>query len=133
VEREISGRRAVEELLRYDASVQIAARTATEAVTVASANIAAGEQVILLLGSANRDGAVFPAPDRLDLARDLAGRHLAFGSGIHACIGAPLARIEGEIAITALAPVLRRAQLTGAPSYRTEGVLRGLGALPLRC
>jgi cytochrome P450 len=132
VGKEVTGRAATEELLRYDSPVQIAARTTTEAVAVADAQVPAGAQVLLLLGSANRDAGTFDEPDRLDLARANASRHLAFGSGVHSCLGAPLARMEGEIALSALGPLLRRAEVEVEPRYRAQGVLRGLDELRLR-
>ncbi|MBW8484983.1 cytochrome P450 [Actinomadura parmotrematis] len=128
---------AVEELLRYDPPVQLTLRTALADTELAGHEIAKGQLVLLLIGAANRDPAVFADPDRLDLARYLDGgasgpaaRHLAFGLGIHFCLGAPLARLEGELALRGL---LDRdpALLPGAPAYRANLVLRGLAALPV--
>jgi hypothetical protein len=95
---------AVEEMLRYETPVQIAARVATEECVIAGVPIAAGTPLTLHLGSANRDPARFTDPDRFDIAR-AQGRHLAFGQGVHYCLGAALARMEGEIA---LGTMLRR-------------------------
>lgn len=89
---------AIEELLRYDSPVQRAERVALEDVVVSDKCIRRGERVFLVVGSANRDPAQFEQPDRLDLARR-ENKHIAFGQGIHFCIGAPLARLEGAIAI----------------------------------
>ena len=94
--------RAVEELLRYDSPVQATARTTLEDISIGSRTIGPGQRVVLLLGSANRDPHVFEEPDRLLLDRD-PNQHLAFGGGIHFCLGAPLARIEGRVAFSELA------------------------------
>ena len=93
---------AVEELLRYDSSVQVTGRTTLEDVDeIGGIALAKGQSVVCLLGSANRDPAVYADPDRLDITRaDV--RPLSFGGGIHYCVGAQLARIEGEIAIATL-------------------------------
>ena len=122
-------RGAVEELLRYDAPVQYAVRVAREDVDVGVRTIAAGRQVLALLGSANRDPDAFPDPDRLDITRR-DNRHIAFGFGIHFCLGAPLARIEGETAFRALVSRFRRIELlTEAPEYKENITLRGLRSL----
>ncbi|HEX6472773.1 MAG TPA: cytochrome P450 [Streptosporangiaceae bacterium] len=120
---------AIEELLRYDPPVQLTMRTALEDVELAGERVCRGESVLLLLGAANRDPDAFPEPDRLDLAR-APERHLAFGLGIHYCLGAPLARLEGRIALTEL--FRREVSLAGELSYRDNLVLRGLAALPVR-
>ncbi len=95
---------AVEELLRYDSPVQKMSRWTTESVTIGRTTVPKGQLVVSLLGAANRDPERFPDPDRLDVARRH-GAHVAFGRGIHTCLGAGLARIEAQIAIGA---VLRR-------------------------
>ncbi|MDN3353922.1 cytochrome P450 [Actinomadura sp. DC4] len=124
---------AVEELLRYDPPVQLSVRAALEDTEVAGQPIRRGEMVMLLLSAANRDPEVFADPDRLDLTRwvNEAPRHLAFGQGIHFCLGAPLARVEGQIALTAL---VRRgvAPVPGPPKYKNNLILRGLAELPVR-
>jgi cytochrome P450 family 107 subfamily K polypeptide 1 len=97
------------------------------------ARIRRGEMVLGLIGSANRDGAHFAAPDALDLARD-PNRHLGFGLRAHYCIGAPLARLETQIAITSLlerAPNLRLAVRPGSLPWRKHAFLRGLRQLPV--
>ena len=123
---------AVEELLRYDSSVQVTGRTTLENVDeIGGIALAKGQSVICLLGSANRDPAVYADPDRLDITRaDV--RPLSFGGGIHYCLGAQLARIEGEIAIATLLRRLPRLQLDDPehPDWRKTFVLRGLNALP---
>jgi cytochrome P450 len=120
---------AVEELLRYDSPVQMTARIAHETFAYYGHTIRRGQEVAFLLGAANRDPARFRNPDRLDLARG-DSRHLSFGGGIHYCLGAPLARLEGEIAFSTLArrmPTLRLA--AEEVTYRDNFLLRGLGAL----
>jgi cytochrome P450 len=124
---------AIEELLRYDSSVQLTGRTALEDVSVGGVDIAKGEAVLCLLGAANRDPAVYADPDRLDIARPNI-RPMSFGGGIHYCLGAQLARIEGEIAINTLLRQLPGLKLDDAerPDWRQTFVLRGLNTLPAR-
>ena len=123
---------AIEELLRYDGTVQMTGRTAKEDVVVGGQPIEAGEICILLIGSANRDPARYADPERVDVARkDI--HHLAFGAGAHYCLGAPLARVEAHIAFTEM---FRRLPSTvhatsDAPEWRENIVLRGLKSLPL--
>jgi cytochrome P450 PksS len=121
---------AVEELLRFDGPLETATeRYAREDVTVAGVKIPRGALVYAVLASANRDERQFPNPDTLDLSRE-PNRHLAFGLGVHYCLGAPLARLEGQIAIGALVrrvPNLRISQ--GSLRWRRGLVLRGLEAL----
>jgi cytochrome P450 len=124
---------AIEELLRYDSSVQMTGRVALEDIDdVAGKKIPKGESVLCLLGSANRDPAVYPdRPDRLDITRPNV-KPLSFGGGIHHCLGAQLARIEAEIAIATLLrrlPHLRIDDLE-SPEWRPTFVLRGLRRLP---
>jgi cytochrome P450 PksS len=125
---------AVEELLRYDSPVQFASeRYAREEITIAGVAIAPGEMVQPLLGSANRDERQFDRPNELDLARE-PNRHLAFGQGVHYCVGAPLARLEGQIAINTLLqrfPDLRLAVPSQALRRRRSLGLRGLESVPL--
>ena len=90
----------IEEVLRYDAPVQLVLRRATERVEIAGAEIPGGATVVLLLGSANRDEVQFPSPDVLDTGRDTRG-HLGFGFGTHYCLGAGLARLEARLALEA--------------------------------
>jgi pimeloyl-[acyl-carrier protein] synthase len=123
---------AVEELLRYDGPVQRTARVASDEATIGGRTIRKGDMVMPFIGAADRDPAQFPDPDRLDLSRG-DNRHLAFGWGIHFCLGAPLARVEGQIAIDALVQRLPRLALVGdAPEYRQSLTLRGLKTLPVK-
>lgn len=123
---------AVEELLRYDGPVQRTGRIAAADVDIAGTAIPAGALVTGLIGSANRDPAHFADPDRLDVGRT-DNRHLAFGWGIHFCLGAPLARLEGQLAFGTLLRRLPDLALdTTEPRWRVGSVLRGLEALPVR-
>src|SRR5213593_2041883 len=123
---------AVEELLRYDGPVQRTARIPSTDVTIGGRSIGKGEMVMPFIGAADRDPAQFPDPDRLDLART-DNRHIAFGWGIHFCLGAPLARVEGQIAIDALVRRLPKLELvTDEPEYRESLTLRGWKTLPVR-
>jgi pimeloyl-[acyl-carrier protein] synthase len=120
---------AVEELLRYDAMVQLVSREATEGIDLAGQTFRAGDNVILALGAANRDPARFPDPDQLDLGRDN-GPHLTFSQGMHHCLGAALARLEGQITIGTLVrrfPDMRL--ITPDVRYRDHLVMRGLTEL----
>jgi cytochrome P450 len=122
---------AVEELLRYDAPFQFMQRQARQNVEIGGVPIRAGERVWLMLGAANRDPAVFPDQDRLDVTRSY-HRQIAFGLGIHFYIGAPLARLEGQIGFTAL--VRRFAEIslaTAALEWLPKLPNRGLKALPV--
>lgn len=123
---------AIEEFLRYDSSVQMTGRVALEDVDLGGVKIPRGESVLCLLGSANRDPAVYPdRPDRLDVTRQNV-KPLSFGGGIHFCLGAQLARIEAEIAIATLLrrlPDLRIDDVEN-PEWRPTFVLRGLKRLP---
>jgi pimeloyl-[acyl-carrier protein] synthase len=123
---------AVEELLRYDGPVQRTARVASDDATIGGRTIRKGDMVMPFIGAADRDPAQFPDPDRLDLARG-DNRHIAFGWGIHFCLGAPLARVEGQIAIDTLVRRLPRLELaTESPEYRQSLTLRGLKTLPVK-
>lgn len=125
---------AVEELLRYTGSVDIATeRYAREDVTVAGETIPRGEMVLAVVASANRDERQFPHPNLLDIARE-PNKHLAFGLGTHFCLGASLARLEGQIAIATLlrrAPELRLAAPPDRLRWRRGLLLRGLESLPV--
>ena len=122
---------AVEELLRYDSPVQMTTRLATDDLTLGGARIGQGELVKLWLGAANRDPAQFSAPDGLDLAR-ADNRHLAFGYGMHFCVGAALARLEGQVALGTLVGRFPNLALTDEPlEYHGTQVFRALKRLPI--
>jgi len=121
----------VEETLRYDNSTQLMARTAAREAEIHGQTIRAGDKVLLLIGSANRDERVFPDPDVYDLHRDTS-EHLSFGRGIHFCLGASLARLEARVA---LEEVLRRLPGFRIDEARLERVhstnVRGFSAMPV--
>src|SRR5439155_10769574 len=124
-------RPAVEELLRFYPPVQLTGRIPLEDVVIGGVQVRRGQQVVALVGAANRDPAQFAQPDRLDLSRE-PNRHIAFGGGIHHCLGAALARAEGQVAIGTL---VRRARtielLTDEPVWKGTITLRGLATLPV--
>ncbi|MYQ57365.1 cytochrome P450 [Streptomyces sp. SID4926] len=125
---------ALDELLRYDSPVSAATfRFTTEPVTLGGTEIPAGHPVLIALGAANRDPARFAAPDTLDLTRDAAG-HLAFGHGIHRCLGAPLAKAEAEIALGAVLRRFPAIHLAVPPEHvrwRRTRLVRGPESLPV--
>jgi cytochrome P450 len=132
-------RPAVEEVLRWDSPVQLDSRTAFEDLELHGVPVRAGDMVLLLLGAANRDPRAFPDPDRFDVGRYL-GRDAAppasFGAGIHHCIGAALARAEGQVVFDRLLdrfPVIEPGWPDGdRPAHRASPVLRGVESLPVR-
>jgi hypothetical protein len=125
-------RSAVEEVLRYDAPVHFAFRTAKEDIALDDKVISKGSQLLLLLASGNRDPDRFPDPDRFDIARE-DNHHLAFGFGPHFCLGAPLARLEGEVFFRTLVQRFGAIELlVEAPEYKPNIVNRGLASLPVR-
>jgi unspecific monooxygenase len=119
---------AVEELLRFDPPLHMFTRYALEDVEIEGLRLAKGERIGLLLGAANRDPAVFARPDHLDLAR-APNPHVAFGAGIHFCVGAPLARREMRIALEVLFRRLPGLRLAEPPRYRDAYHFHGLTAL----
>ena len=122
---------AVEELLRYDSPVQmLSGRSAPGDLTVAGFDISEGQQVLVMLGAANRDAAVFSDPGRLILDRAQQAP-LSFGGGIHYCLGAPLARLEAQVAFPALLARFPRLALAGEPVGRDGTALRGHASLPI--
>ncbi|MEU6348440.1 cytochrome P450 [Streptomyces sp. NPDC047072] len=124
---------AVEEMLRYEGPVENATfRYALEPLEIAGAAVAAGEPVMVCLSAGDRDGSRYPAPDRFDIRRDPRG-HLAFGHGIHFCLGAPLARLEARTAIGTLLDRAPGLALDGPAGEWLPGMLiRGVRSLPVR-
>jgi unspecific monooxygenase len=125
----------VEEMLRFDSALQLFERTATEDVEVGTGEDAVvvekGQRIAALLGAANRDPAVFDAPDRFRVDRD-PNNHLAFGVGVHFCLGAPLARMELAESVTTLFATVPDLELAGEPESRGTFVLRGHRRVPVR-
>ena len=122
---------AVEELLRYDSSVQLTGRVTNAEGEIGGKTLGASESVVVLLGAANHDPAHYPEPDRLDVGRAHV-RPLSFGGGIHHCLGAQLARLEAELVFTALVERLPNLGLLekASPAWRANFTLRGLSRLP---
>lgn len=124
-------RASVDELLRWDPSVQLAWRLPLVDLELEGGwRLPAGRDVVVVIGSANRDPRAFPAPDVLDLSRS-AGRHLSFGSGPRHCLGATLARLQVEVALDALVTRVPRLRLAGEPVRGDSFTLRGLTSLPI--
>lgn len=123
---------AVEEILRYESPVQRTGRVALQDTEVAGRPVRTGSLIVLLLGGANRDPEVFRDPHRFDVQRPEADQHMAFSSGIHYCVGARLARLEGEVGLRALFRRFPDLTLAGAPHRRPTRVLRGYDAIPVR-
>jgi len=124
---------AIEEMLRYDCPVQSTMRHIRQDVEIAGTKVAANTPVFVILAAANRDPAKFKSPDVFDIGRE-PNEHLAFGDGIHFCLGAALARLEGSIAINALLerfPKLRPANPEAPLTYKGSYFLRGLASLPM--
>ena len=121
----------VEEMLRFDSALQLFERTATEPVQVGDVELQPGEKVAALLGAANRDPAVFARPDEFDVARD-PNPHLAFGVGVHFCLGAPLARMELVESVGALFARFPDLGLAAEPESRGTFVLRGHRSVPVQ-
>jgi cytochrome P450 len=119
---------AVEEMLRFDSSLQLFERTATEDVQICGTTVPRGHKIAALLGAANRDPDVFAEPDRFDVTR-APNPHLGFGAGIHFCIGAPLARVEVQSVLTALRRRMPGLELAAVPRRRPEFVIRGVHEL----
>jgi cytochrome P450 len=122
---------AVEEVLRHDSPVQITGRTAKDGASLAGRDVRPATRVTVLLGAANRDPEVFAEPERFDIARGNARDHLAFSAGIHYCVGAGLARMEGAIGLRALAERFPGLRVSGRPVRRDLQTLRGFEHLPV--
>ena len=121
---------AIEELMRFDSPLQLFERTATEDVEIGGVTVPRGQKIAALLGSANRDPAMFAEPDTLDVGRT-DNPHISFGAGVHFCIGAPLARVELQASFGALLGRTSSLELGGEPARRPEFVIRGLADLPV--
>jgi cytochrome P450 len=118
----------VEETLRYDPPVQLVGRVAAQDMTIAGVDVPAGDVMMLLLAAAQRDPAEFDRPDTFDPDRGTL-RHLGFGRGVHYCLGAPLARLEAGVALSAVTARFPHARLAGEPQYKANVTLRGLSRL----
>jgi len=121
----------VEEVLRYDSPVQMTLRSAYEDVEIEGHAIASGEPIVLFLGGANRDPAVFDDPHTFDVTRPNASEHLSFSSGIHYCLGAGLARLEAAVALRVLYERLPDLHVAGPPRRRGTQTLRGFHEIPV--
>jgi cytochrome P450 len=125
---------AVEEILRYEGSTQLMARTLTQPVARHGEHMPAGAKVLLLLGSANRDERVFDHPDRFDLDRASAVQHVGFGHGIHVCLGAALARLEMRVSLEEILRVMPRYEIDEGGCTRVHsGNVRGWATVPIVC
>ena len=123
-------RNAFEEAVRFESPVQTFFRTTTRAVEIGGFAIGEGEKVLMFLGAANRDPRRWERPDEYDITRRNAG-HVGFGTGIHGCVGAVLARLEAEAVLAALARKARAITITGTPQRRYNNTLRALASLPV--
>ena len=121
----------IEELLRFDTPLSLFERWVLEPVEIGGVELRRGEEIAMLFGSANRDGAAFDRADELDLARD-PNPYLSFGAGIHYCLGAPLAKLELGIAFETLLRRAPRLELVEEPRWKPTFVLRGLESLHVR-
>jgi cytochrome P450 len=124
-------RSAFEEAVRLESPVQTFFRTTTRTVTIGEETLPEGTKVLMFLGAANRDPRRWEKPDDFDITRRNAG-HVGFGTGIHACVGAVLARLEGEVVLNALARKVASIEIVGEPKRRYNNTLRGMSSLPVR-
>jgi cytochrome P450 len=123
-------RSAIEEVLRYESPFQTFFRTTTCDVSLAGQRIAKNQKIMVSIGSANRDPAKWENPTSFDIDRKVAG-HMAFGAGIHGCVGQMISRLEAEVFLTALAKRIDNIAITGDPVWKVNNTLRGLASLPL--
>jgi cytochrome P450 len=123
-------RNTFEETLRLESPSQVFFRTTTRPVDVGGTTIGEGEKVLLFMASANRDPRRWENPDKFDIRRRVAG-HVALGSGIHGCVGQAVARLEGELVLTALVKRVEAIEIVGEPKRRYNNTLRGLASLPV--
>ncbi|MCP3474968.1 cytochrome P450 [Bradyrhizobium sp. CCGUVB1N3] len=123
-------RNAFEEAVRFESPVQTFFRTTTREVEIGGARIGEGEKVLMFLGAANRDPRRWDKPDTYDITRRTSG-HVGFGSGIHMCVGQLVARLEGEVMLSALVRRIAKIEITGEPKRRFNNTLRGLDSLPV--
>ena len=123
-------RSAFEEAVRFESPVQTFFRTTTREVEIAGHRIGEGEKILMFLGAANRDPRRWDAPNDYDIKRRTTG-HVGFGSGIHMCVGQLVARLEGEVMLTALAERVAKIEISGEPKRRFNNTLRGLDSLPV--
>lgn len=128
-----SAGQVVEEALRLQAPAQYSVRVARETTMLAGEELHRGTPVVTLLAAANRDPAVFTEPNKFDLSRPNAREHLSFAAGVHYCLGAGLARLEGQVALRALYERYPRLTVVGAVCYCPYRVIRGPRHLPVRC
>jgi cytochrome P450 len=122
---------AVEEALRHESVFQFSARVATETLEIDGHAVREGSAIFLLVGGANRDRAVFERPDDFDITRANARDHISFGTGIHVCLGAPLARMELQIGLQALFERFPQLALAGQPALNKSTIVHGIGRLPV--
>jgi hypothetical protein len=123
-------RGAFDEVLRYTAPSPFIARTTTAEVEIDGVQLGAEEKVVMFIAAANRDPRRWENPDRFDVKRRATG-HMAFGTGVHGCVGQIVARLEAEVVLNALLRKVRRFELAGEPELRFTNWLRGFARLPL--
>lgn len=123
--------RAVEEVLRFESPVPALLRFPHERVWLGDRELPKDTPLVILLGAANRDPEVFADPHRFDITRENAAEHLAFGGGVHYCLGAPLSRIEGDVALRALVERMPGVRLVGKPEWRKSSQVRGYLRVPV--
>jgi cytochrome P450 len=124
-------RNAFEESLRHEAPAHLFCRTTATDVEISGVRIAGDEKICAYIASANRDPRRWDNPDAFDIERKVVG-HMAFGTGIHGCVGQPLARLEGEVLLAALARKAKTLEFAGPPARRYNNLLRGFASLPVR-